>query len=79
MVNPGTHAALREVEFQICLCDSAMTVKYTLTNHTEITRRCNQCPVEVLIDHLRLSNGFNVSKDGNNVTRIGVLVCSLNR
>ena len=77
IVNYNTNVTLQKVKFQICLCDSAMTVEYTLTNGTMITHKCNQCPVPVRIDRLLLENDFNVHKDGDNITRITVLVSSV--
>jgi hypothetical protein len=65
------------VKFQICLCDSAITVEYTLTNGTVIARECNQCPVSVQIDRLWLENDFNVYMDDFNITRILVLVSTV--
>ena len=73
-MNCDTGVALQKVKFQICLCDSAMTVAYTLTNGTMITRKCNQCPVPMLIDRLLLENDFDVYLDGSGITRIAVLV-----
>ena len=77
IVNRDTNVTLQKVKFQICLCDSAMTVAYTLTNGTVVTRKCNQCPVPVRIDRLLLENDFDVHKDGDNITRIAVSVSSV--
>ena len=77
IVNPDTGVALQEVMFQICLCNSAMTFKYTLTNGIEAAYPCNQCPIQVLIDYLSLANDFTVFKDDFNITSIAVLVSVL--
>ena len=77
IVNCDTNVALQNIKFQICLCDSAMTVEYTLTNGTVIKRKCNQCPIPVRIGRLLLENDFDVYLDGNNITRIAVLVSVL--
>ncbi len=74
IVNRDTGVALQKVKFQICLCDSAMAFKYTLTNGTVVAHKCSQCPVPVQIDRLSLKNNFNVYKDEYNITRIAVLV-----
>ena len=79
IVNNDTGVALQDVKFQICLCNSAMTFKYTLTNGTEIAHPCNQCPVQVPIDHLLLANDFTVFKDNFTVTHIAVLVSGWDR
>ena len=76
-MNCDTRVALQKVKFQICLCDSAMTVEYTLTDGTMVTRKCNQCPVPVLTDRLLLENIFDVYLDGSGITRIAVLVSVL--
>ena len=75
IVDLNTRVALRGIQFLICLCDSAMTVKYTLTSNTEpIQRQCNQCPVEIQIGRLQLLNNFSVFNVNDGVTQIGVLV-----
>ena len=67
--------ALQEVMFQICLCDSAMRLKYTLSDDSAHAIPCSQCPANKFVfTHLQIENDFNVYKDENNVTRIHVLV-----
>ena len=74
ITNQSTGEALGSVEFRICLCDSAMTVKYYLTNNETHNSSCQQCPTLLVIGGLSLYHGYNVSIDDGNVTNIAVLV-----
>lgn len=77
----GTTVALDGVDIRLCLCDSSVSVVYYLTNETNITVDCTQCPFRLTEGGLELDHSimvFKKERDGRNETNVGIVVRWLN-
>ena len=79
VVDPATRVSLHTVNFTICLCGSAISVIYTLSNGTTVTSHsCQQCPFVVQIGQLQLYHNVEVfiinDSAGKNTTTIRLSV-----
>ena len=77
IVDPGTGVALDGVDIRLCLCDSSVSVVYNLTNETNSTVECSQCPFRLTKGGLELDHFITVFKkerNGQNETNIGIVV-----
>ena len=77
IIDPGTGIALDEVDIRLCLCDSSVSVVYYLTDETNITMECSQCPFQLIEGGLELDHFITVfikERDRRNETNIGIVV-----
>ena len=73
----GTTIQITSIELVICLCGSAITVSYNLSDGSVISRFCQQCPFEVEIDRLRFYHNVSVSVNESGDTTIIMLSVSV--